>query len=438
MSRSAQITPYKNKDELLKVRDLFYTDFNDLKSFRTAVAKVTFWQTRGKLPHAVDATAWIVSAILKDTTRDNEVRGNGRNEISTSNLNILSNSDEFVLRNAYSMALVRFVNGILDPFQQGAYAIALSSLAKDIGLPHSFVEIRHCATHEKLPSLELLRSTSHRALQWLYTNFWVSLDRLPEVRISIEENMPNQNIELQVLYCLREYKKFMRKRGDTQQLVAIQENVESEVVKKLKLISTDDFRSFYLVQVLASRRGLLKDVPFSTMHATYGALLETLHPSFLLRLIFALLSDRANIDQFRETSKSNGRNISSQWLEIIIPMIIRGPFPFKLHHQVYHSNTDVVRSLEIYSTLTLHNNDLLRSLETITSRDTRKRRFTKVPSLEEILDKPKVACPVREQNLVEGKNHEVHVDNKRRKTGSIFEKNIHWTVTPFGVNPKLR
>ena len=68
-----------------------------------------------------------------------------------------------------------FVNGLLDPAQTSTFALPMHTLAKTLGLPTSFVEIRHAATHEALPSLPLLRAATARALDWLWENYWCSL-----------------------------------------------------------------------------------------------------------------------------------------------------------------------------------------------------------------------------------------------------------------------
>lgn len=61
------------------------------------------------------------------------------------------------LRQSYASALIRLVNGLVDPLQLGAYARSIASIASQLGLPLWLVELRHAATHEDLPSLELLR-----------------------------------------------------------------------------------------------------------------------------------------------------------------------------------------------------------------------------------------------------------------------------------------
>ena len=48
--------------------------------------------------------------------------------------------------------------------------------ATKIGLPASFVELRHQAVHEDVPALPPLRAAARRALEWLWSNYWVKLD----------------------------------------------------------------------------------------------------------------------------------------------------------------------------------------------------------------------------------------------------------------------
>lgn len=49
------------------------------------------------------------------------------------------------------------------------------SLAKTVGLPATFVELRHQSTHEQLPSLAQLRSAARRALEWIWDYYWKNL-----------------------------------------------------------------------------------------------------------------------------------------------------------------------------------------------------------------------------------------------------------------------
>ena len=76
-------------------------------------------------------------------------------------------------RLAYSMALIRFVNGLVDPAQTGPFARSIAGIANQIGLPLWFVELRHAATHEDLPSLSVLRDAARKAMDWLYERYWL-------------------------------------------------------------------------------------------------------------------------------------------------------------------------------------------------------------------------------------------------------------------------
>jgi len=72
-----------------------------------------------------------------------------------------------------SLALIRFVNSLLDPLQKRDRSLPLSVLAIEAGLPAGFVDVRHWGTHERdLPSVEVLRDMGVRALEWLWRNYW--------------------------------------------------------------------------------------------------------------------------------------------------------------------------------------------------------------------------------------------------------------------------
>lgn len=59
--------------------------------------------------------------------------------------------------------------------------------AVDLGLPASFVELRHEATHREPPSLVVLRKASQRSLEWLWDNYWAGIEELGDVPM-IERN----------------------------------------------------------------------------------------------------------------------------------------------------------------------------------------------------------------------------------------------------------
>lgn len=72
----------------------------------------------------------------------------------------------------------RFVTGLLDSHQDKARKLSMYGVAKTIGLPASFVELRHQGTHEPMPSLTQLRPAARRALTWIWEYYWKNLPPL--------------------------------------------------------------------------------------------------------------------------------------------------------------------------------------------------------------------------------------------------------------------
>lgn len=434
MSRPATVTPYKDKTELLKIRHLFFHDQENHTSLKNAVDTVAYWQTRGKLPHAVNATAWIVSAMLRDAkfTQTNE---NGDPGSLTLNFNLdgISNPEEFVLRNAYSMALVRFVNGILDPFQQGSFAIALLALAKDIGLPYSFVEIRHWATHEQLPSLEILRSTSREALSWLNEKYWLQLDLVSEVKRPMHKSTHKPCPRLDVISSLRAYRSFVKKENTTKKTQQ-KANKDYPEIQKLISISQDGCQSYHLVRLLSLKKALLKDVPFPTAQIAYGSLLESLPPSFLLRLVFAILleSESSTSNDPTVLLKNEEHDIVVNWFGCLIPQILQGPFPFELHQHQYSCKQDVILGLENYICLLDQKNDYLNVIRLFGRAVPEKRKFTKVPLLDEILSEPRT--PFQKEISKENEPNEFSIPKRKKINSLVFEDITMWDPLPFGVH----
>ncbi|SPN98909.1 related to LAS1 protein [Cephalotrichum gorgonifer] len=156
-------TPWRDRHELLTARDHFYPDDQDDAGRRRelqhgAVARVSMWMQRGNCPHLVESTALLTAAVLCDTERMSS-----------------GGSSTYAVRAAYSTAFSRFVTGLLDMQQDKQRKMSMFSVAKTIGLPATFVELRHQATHEQLPSLARLRSAAEKALAWIWDYYWQHL-----------------------------------------------------------------------------------------------------------------------------------------------------------------------------------------------------------------------------------------------------------------------
>ncbi|KAJ5485696.1 hypothetical protein N7539_005684 [Penicillium diatomitis] len=149
-------TSWKDRAHLLEVRDEFYPPHSykgpDMRP--RACAKVAAWKLRGNIPHHVEATALLTDAILHDDGERNSI---------------------FSIRATYSAAFCRFVTGLVDTKTTGPRR-TMFQRAMDLGLPASFVELRHEATHREPPSLIVLRKATQRSLEWLWDNYWTTLD----------------------------------------------------------------------------------------------------------------------------------------------------------------------------------------------------------------------------------------------------------------------
>ncbi|KAI1636418.1 Las1-domain-containing protein [Biscogniauxia mediterranea] len=170
-------TPWRDRQELLKVRHQFYPSSSAANATTTsttattlfsestqqqqqhAVSRVSMWTQRGGCPHLVESTALLTAAILIDL---HETRSR-------------ANSSSYAIRAAYSAAFSRFVTGLLDSQQDKQRKLSMYYIAKTIGLPATFVELRHQATHEHLPSLSKLRSAAKKALAWIWDYYWKDL-----------------------------------------------------------------------------------------------------------------------------------------------------------------------------------------------------------------------------------------------------------------------
>lgn len=165
--RQPAVVAYKSIDDLVTLKEWFY-NFDDEKDNRKrAVDRVKALTSRGRLPHGIETTSLITSIILNDEQT--------------------KATDSNIIQLSYSMVLTRFVNGVLDPLQQSNYAIPLHQLAKSVNIPSFFVELRHMATHERLPLLNILRRISREALNWLYDNYW---NKISDMESDIEDSAP--------------------------------------------------------------------------------------------------------------------------------------------------------------------------------------------------------------------------------------------------------
>jgi len=160
-------TPWKESSQLLLVRGQFYPgpSYDGPEMRAEACSLVWAWRTRGNLPHAVESTALLTEAILHDDASKQSV---------------------FSIRATYAAVFCRFVTGLVDSKIHGKKQ-TMYQKAMSLGLPASFVELRHEATHRDLPSLVVLRSAAQRSMEWLWQFYWVKvMDVNSENVVSLE------------------------------------------------------------------------------------------------------------------------------------------------------------------------------------------------------------------------------------------------------------
>ena len=153
-----------------------------------AIEIVQMWRVRGRVPLAIDAHAQIAELRVMDeeAVKAREKRQNQRRRVDgggeeTTAAETAAGTgagaagtyqSESTLRLSYAMTLTRLVNGICDPSQKGKFAVSVQTLASQLNVPRTLVDIRHDSTHNQLPSIQRLRKASEDAIGWLNVHYW--------------------------------------------------------------------------------------------------------------------------------------------------------------------------------------------------------------------------------------------------------------------------
>jgi hypothetical protein len=153
---------------------------------KRAIHMVNVWRARGRVPLAVDSTAQLVELNMQHDYPPMQASGTPAVAASA------HFSSSLQSRLQYSMALLRLVNGVLDPMQAKQHAQSVLTLAKQMQMPRVLVDLRHESTHQGLPSLQLLQHASVIALEWLSRHYWAAqahaLSRLDHsIRVHLKE-----------------------------------------------------------------------------------------------------------------------------------------------------------------------------------------------------------------------------------------------------------
>jgi hypothetical protein len=140
-----------------------------LEAFET----ISVWKSRlnvtDGLPHAIESTAAIAQVYWRDSQRRlMMMQATSRWGVPMMMYSVME------LRLAYASAVVRCINGFADAIQQQrAMAASVANLCGYLGIPTWLVDVRHEASHNALPSVEVLRLAASTLLDFLKTEFWI-------------------------------------------------------------------------------------------------------------------------------------------------------------------------------------------------------------------------------------------------------------------------
>ncbi|KAJ2949672.1 hypothetical protein O0L34_g15598 [Tuta absoluta] len=154
MTEYYHIVPWFSSKEWHLVYENIYSSTSSVASQQEALNFMLIWKARcPSLPSGVESTLTLLEVHLQDAKNSDDV------------------ANQQLLRLAYSSALMRFVNHMLDI--ETAKGTSLYQAAKNLGVPDWIIDLRHDTAHSNnLPSTELLREACTFSLDWLQKQYW--------------------------------------------------------------------------------------------------------------------------------------------------------------------------------------------------------------------------------------------------------------------------
>uniref|UniRef100_A0A2A4JBY4 Las1-like protein n=1 Tax=Heliothis virescens TaxID=7102 RepID=A0A2A4JBY4_HELVI len=152
MSEFYHIVPWYDSEEWHRVYEGITSDEHSSKE--DALNHLLVWKARcPSLPSGIESTLSLLQVYVEDSKNSNDV------------------ANDQLLRLAYSSAIMRFVNHMLDT--ETVKGTSLYQAAKTLGVPDWIVDLRHDTAHSNtLPAISLLREACSISLKWLQTNYW--------------------------------------------------------------------------------------------------------------------------------------------------------------------------------------------------------------------------------------------------------------------------
>lgn len=423
-----QITPFKYPSEFETLYRQLYSKRSEDQTF--AVQKIRAYLTKGPIPHSIEVTALLVDARLSDTP-----------------------GNDLSVRLKYSTCIVKFVNGLLDPFQQSLYNISLHKLAQDLKLPGYFVELRHACTHERLPSLQMLRMVAIKAIEWIKVQYWEVALREYRSRgmLSIDEKSWKRAmfgarkswLKACGVLSIDDYKpidetlKAIKKIRKSE----IQENKRDRKIGPLiKSLKCDDL----LIHCMIFRNVLILNKELTEKHMNgvklmWSSVLETLDRSFLFKLwerLFILSTQKILVEHDDSSVEinyfQNEHEViqAKEWVVTILGMKILNKENFNRFLELIMIDNNVsIRCMESFKT-EYPNIIFEHELE------------SRIEKMENIMQKFWVldnSFKKRRRDDANDNDSETNeLDNKTNKLKpKLFQTYSHWRPVPFGCIPPV-
>ncbi|KIW03698.1 uncharacterized protein PV09_05013 [Verruconis gallopava] len=292
--------PWKNDEELLEVRELFYPspeldEATRREKQQLAVNIVNAWKLRRcRIPHSILATADLVDAILHHDARKNSASA---------------------IKAVYASALAKMVTSICDLEQDAAEKRSMMEQAKKLGMPEDWVHLRHAITHGQTPGLMALQSAVLEAVPWMWEHFWQHL--------SPESEVPEQEVRSRLVEILTGYRRQRRSEFTNQSELRPYDTLTAQACKHIRRICKAAKDADILVDVLLGENILLPsekqtNLKFKAFLIVWDALLlglaeriPALHQRVVLGLV-EYLTVQTTYDYAKVTIRLE---IASKWLQ---------------------------------------------------------------------------------------------------------------------------
>ncbi|RVD86503.1 uncharacterized protein DFL_004775 [Arthrobotrys flagrans] len=319
MLQPPRLTVWSSIDDLKHLKSLLYDQNTDYDGRPQALEIIRAWSSRGRLPHAIESTSHLTECLLNDTP----------------------NQSELLIRMSYSTAICRFVNGLLDPAQKSHFAVSMFSLAQELGLPASFVDVRHAATHEALPPLGVLRTTCARGLDWLWVNYWEKVEvggAVDTEAVGRGREVVDQERVSRVQSLLERWEN-LKKSGQGRYREAVkrkEERNEANICAELEVIFKKSAGMDILLEILVHEHLLVMDDTGSMMSIyktteNWRPLIQDLDlrvEEFTSGLFNTFLEAMQEVEDTKDENKDEFAESESeytyQWLEFLVGLVLKG------------------------------------------------------------------------------------------------------------------